>query len=499
MSRTLFFDSQYGLDSYACMEDGKLTEYRAETQARGALIGNIYKGKVTDVLNGMQAAFVDCGLERHCYIAADDLVPSGASFSGEEIDIPAVLNLHEGDEIMVQVIKVPTGKKGAKVTTKLSFVGKYTVFLPNTPFVGVSAKIADGELRKNLIFSAKRQLSEGEGVIVRTAAPYAVLSEKVSEANYYRKLYQGIKNRFKKAEVGELLYSDAPLYNRVLRDNMLLPSDEIIVGTKELGAAVKELLALSSVSRRIKLTVHDPHTDLLYSHGIYEQFKSSLLTKVPLDNGAHLVIEHTEALTSIDVNTGKFTGSDSLEHTVYYTNILAAREIARQVKLRNIGGIFIVDFIDMTDENHRAALVAELEKELTKDSSKCKVLPMSKFGLVEFTRKRTGVPASVLMLKPCKICGSLDRVRSAESILCEFRARLLDLLSKGAATVCADINYDVAIRLFSYTELKENVAVLYPQARVYVVSHRTYREDYMNFRALDGGKFTLPEGTVLLY
>lgn len=497
--RKLYFDSQYGLETFALIEDGKITEYNAEPEKSGAVIGNIYKGRVTDVLNGMQAAFIDCGLERHCYISVADLIPDKSKFEGGEIDIPQTLNLHEGDEILVQVTKAAQGKKGAKVTTRLSFVGKYIVYMPDTPFVGVSAKISDRELRKNLLFSAKKQIKEGEGIIVRTAAPYAVLSTKINEINYFRKLYENILSRFDETPVGGLLYSDSPLHIRVLRDFMLKSGDEIFVGSERIFNNIERLAQTYALGNSVSINLHDAHTDLFYSAGIYSQFLASLMHKVELDNGAYLIIDHTEALTVIDVNTGKFTGDDSLEHTVYCTNVLAAREIARQVKLRNMGGLFVVDFIDMTEQNHRDAIVDELEKALRADKSKCRVLPMSKFGLVEFTRKRTGVAASEIMLKNCDVCGGAGVMRSAESILAEFRAKLLDALSDGTETVCVDLNFDIANKLLSYTALKENIAELYPQARVYIIFHRTYREDNMYFRKIASTHFTLPEGTVLLY
>lgn len=500
MRRKIYFDSQYGIETYALCEDGKLVEYCAEPAATGAVVGNVYKGRVTDVLAGMQAAFIDCGLERHCYLSAADQITAVAD-DGLQTAVGAsadTLNLKVGDEVMVQIIKAPQGKKGAKVTANLSFVGKYTIFMPTTPFIGVSAKISDAELRKNLLHSASKQVNEGEGLVVRTAAPYAVLSDKVEEINHFRILYKKMLERMKNAEVGELLYSDSPLYMRVLRDLMLKNGDEIYVGNQRLYENVKELAAVYPYPANATLHKHDPHTDLFYAEGLYKQFASSLQSKVELENGAYLIIDLTEALTVIDVNTGKFTGEDNLEHTVFCTNVLAAREIARQVKLRNMGGLFVVDFIDMTEEKHREAIVEELEKALKKDKSKCRVLPMSRFGLVEFTRKRTGVPASELMTKKCGVCGG-GIMRSHESILAEFRAKLLNVLSQGASTVCVDLNFDVANRLLSYDALKANISELYPHARVYIVSHRTYREDCMYFRRVDNPNFALPEGTVLLY
>lgn len=498
MTKKLYFDSFCGTDYYALCEDGVLCEYSSESAGVADAVGNVYKGRVTDVLNGMQAAFVDCGLERHCYVSVADLTPDSKSVEGD-VDIPKQLNLHEGDEIMVQILKPAVGKKGAKVTTNISFVGKYFVYLPVTPFVGVSRKIADYELKKNLIFSAKNSLREGEGMIVRTAAPYAVIRDKLNELNFFRNLFENVKSRFEAAPVGELLYRDSPLHICVLRDLMTTASDEIHVGNRELYESVKRITDIYPENNKPEIILHDAHTDMFYSEGITSQILKAMQPKAELENGAYIVIDRTEALTVIDVNTGKFTGEDSLEDTVYATNILATREIARQVRLRNLGGLFVVDFIDMNDESHKKAIVQELERALKADKGKCKVLPMSRFGLVEFNRKRTGNATFDYKMSCCKACGGTGQTRSLMSISTEFRARLLDVLSGGAATVCADLNFDVANYVLNCTALKQDLAALYPQARVYIVAHRTYRDTAMYFRRVDIPNFTMPEGTMLLY
>lgn len=499
MSKKLYFDAQCGLEHYACTDDGKLTEYEVEKSVNGAAVGNVYKGRVTDVLNGMQAAFVDCGLERHCYISVADLMPDRTKYDGKELDIPSSLDLHVGDEILVQITKPPVGKKGAKATTNISYVGRYMVYTPYCPFIGVSAQISDAELRKNLIHTAKSYLTENEGVIVRTAAPYAVRGVKLREVEYLRQIHKGVLASFENAEVGDLLYRDSPLHMRVLRDKLLTAADEIHTGSKEIyeGLRCVQDALLSDV--RPALYYHDEHTDLFFEEGIYTQFGKSLMPKVELENGTYLIIEKTEALTVIDVNTGKFTGEDSLEQTVFTTNVLAAREIARQVKLRNLGGLFVVDFIDMTDEKHCKALAEELERALKRDKARCKVLPMSKFGLIEFTRKRTGTPADTLMCKSCPTCRGAGWTRSEISILGEFRARLLHMLAAGKSTVCADLNFNICNALVADKALIENISALYPMARVYVVAHRTYAEDCMYFRAVEESTFVMPEGTILLY
>lgn len=498
MTKKLYFDSHCGIDYYALCEDGTLCEYTSRSVTAPDAVGNVYKGRVTNVLNGMQAAFIDCGLERHCYISVADLVPDSRIFEGD-VDIPTELNLHEGDEILVQITKPPVGKKGAKVTTNLSFVGKYIVYLPNTSFIGVSRKFSDSELKNNLIFSAKKALKGNEGMIVRTAAPYAVLGDKMNELNFFRNTYAAVKARFENAEVGELLYSDSPVYSRTLRDMMLTPCDEIHVGNSELFGKVKEIIELYPEREKPELILHDEHTDMLYTEGISDEILKSRQSKAELSNGAYINIDRTEALTVIDVNTGKYTGDNSLEDTVFATNVLATKEIARQVRLRNIGGIFVVDFIDMKEEHHKKAIVQELEKALKNDKSRCKVLPMSPFGLVEFTRKRTGDEKAVGSSTPCSACGGSRYTRSYLSIAMEFRAKLLEVLSGGAGTVCCDLNFDIANYVLNYTELKDDLSALYPQARVYVVAHRTYKETAMYFRSVDKPHFTMPEGTMLLY
>ena len=496
--KTLYFDSFCGMESYAAVEDGKLTEFNYESKNRVNIIGNIYKGKVTDVLNGMQAAFINCGLERNCYLSVEDLFPDKNKYDGGEVDIPAELNLKVGDEILVQVVKAPVGKKGAKVTTALSFVGKYMIYMPNTPFIGVSRKIHDPELRKNLIFMGSKMCRGDEGMIIRTAAPYANRREAGAELDYYRRIYRAILDNFKKAPVGAILYTDYPLFMRVLRDTLLSDVERIYVGSKDVYDRLTQIIKITGTKVR-SVVLHDKGTDMFYDLGLSNQITGLVSPRVELDNGAYLIIEKTEALTVIDVNTGKFTGDDSLEHTVYYTNILAAREIARQVRLRNIGGIIVVDFIDMDDEKHREALTLELEKALENDKTRCNVLPMSKFGLVEFTRKRTGPSVATQFVRPCRYCNGTGVAYVPEMTILKIRAHLLDLLSKGNRVVCIDMNANAADRLLTWRELIEETQEKYPLARIYVIPHRTYHDDHFTLRAELSSSFPIPREGVQLY
>ncbi len=496
--KTLYFDSFCGMQSYAAVENGKMSEFNYESQNRVNIIGNIYKGKVTDVLNGMQAAFVNCGLERNCYLSVEDLFPDKNKYDGGDVDIPAAFDLKVGDEILVQVVKAPVGKKGAKVTTALSFVGRYLIYMPNTPFIGVSRKIRDGELRKNMIFSAGKMCRGNEGMIVRTAAPYANRKQYAAELDYYRRLYLAIVDKFRRTPVGDILYSDSPLFMRVLRDTMLFDVEKIYVGDKAIYDSLVDIIKITNTRMR-NVELYDKGTDMFYELGLSPQIAELSSPRVQLDNGGYLVIEHTEALTAIDVNTGKFTGEDSLEHTVYYTNILAAREIARQVRLRNIGGIVVVDFIDMDSEKHRAAIVEELEKALDGDKSKCNVLPMSDIGLVEFTRKRTGPSIMNLFIRPCRHCGGSGSASTPEATILKVRAHLLHSLAEGNRVVCIDMNAAVAEAMAAWSALVEELQQKYPLARIYLIPHRTYHDDHFNLRADQSPSFPVPQDRIQLY
>lgn len=494
--KTVLFNNACGYSSAAVLENGKLTDFFFEKENLGSMIGNVYKGKVVTVLNGMQAAFIDCGLERNCYISADDR-PDRNKYDGNADNIPTVLNLHTGDEIMVQLVKPPVGKKGAKVTINLSFVGKSAIYMPNTEFVGVSRKITDEELRRNLIYTAGKMLKRGEGLIVRTAAPYVSRKDMLRELENMRKIYADVCSRMANAAVGELLYTDSALPARILRDYSDFNTEKIVCDEK-----LKEPITLRASlysDHDSQVVVCGSEIDVFNEYGLYEQISQILSPRVELENGAYLIIEHTEALTVIDVNTGKFIGDEGLEQTVYYTNILAAREIARQVRLRNIGGIVVVDFIDMQSENHKKSLYAEFKRALSSDRAKCNVSPISEFGLIEFTRKRTGGNPLALLTEPCKHCKQTGFIKSSKMILLETRAELLNLLQKGNKTVIIDLNNDVADKFLNWTELTEDIKTRFPQARIYLIPHRTYHAENVRFRYETSPTFSLPEGYVLLY
>ncbi len=493
-SKTIYFDEYCGYAVSAVTENGKLVEFNFEKYGSLSIKGNIYKGKIVNVLPGMQAAFVDCGLERSCYLSADDAVPNAEKYDGARAEI-SMPELKEGDSVLVQVTKPPIGKKGAKVTLFPSFIGKNVIYLPKTPFVGVSRKIDDDELRKNLAYSAERLIGKGEGIVIRTAAPYTLRGNIERETESLKSIYAGVLNAYEKAENGAVLYSEMGLFKRVLRDTLSGDIEKIIVGSAEIKKTIETFYSLFPPARLRPVIVHNSGRDMLDEYGVGEQISKMVEPRAELENGAYLVIDKCEAMTVIDVNTGCFTGGDNLEQTVYYTNVLAAREIARQVKLRNIGGIVVVDFIDMNDETHNKNVVKELENALKKDGSKCSIGQMSEFGLVEFTRKREGAGALQKMCVPCGRC-KYGLVKSPKFVLLETRAKLLSLYADGERRVHLDVGTETFTTITEWTALTDDLKARMPDMEIYVVPHRSYSSEQIR---LHSGRCEVGEKAVKLY
>lgn len=488
--KTLYFDELCGYTVSAVTENGQLSEFGFEKDSNHSIKGNIYKGRIVNILQGMQAAFVDCGLERTCYLSADDAIPNAEEFS--DIDFP---DLHEGDSVLVQVIKPPVGNKGAKVTLFPSFVGNSVIYLPRTPFIGVSRKIDDGELRENLIFSVKNFIGDKEGVVLRAASPYTKRGQIEAEIDSLKEIYRNIISAYETAETGALLYTEVGLLRRVLRDVLCKDVEEIHVGVQRFEKLIENFYTLFPPEKRRPVILHNSIEDMFEELHLSEQISQLTESRVDLENGAFLVIDKCEAMTVIDVNTGKFTGDDSLEQTVYYTNVLAAREIARQVKLRNIGGIVVVDFIDMTSSLHNRTVVEELDNALKKNGSRCSVGQMSEFGLVEFTRKREGNSALSLMCKKCDKCKS-GFVKSPKFNVFEIRAKLLRLYAEGQRRALLDVGTEMLSCLSEWTALSEDLKARMPDMEIYLSPHRSFPEEQIR---LNSAQFEITDKMTKLY
>ncbi len=502
MKKEWFLDCYCGQQFAALTEDGLLAEFAMEKATGGALVGNVYKGKVTNVLTGMNAAFVNCGLKRNCYLSIEETYTDYSKYDGTMGAMNPVLgDLKAGDEVVVQITKPPRGNKGAKVTTHLSFVGKRLIYLPNTDFLGISRKIVDENLRAELLATADklRGGKKGEGYILRTQAPLANQRQLKAEANYLKKLYRSVKETFDEAPVGTLLYSDDDLPVRVMRDSIGEEISSIRVGNKELFDRLLKLAKLRSDIPERKLVLYTGNRSMMKEYGISPLLKQITDSKVPLENGGYLVIEPTEALTVVDVNSGGCIGDKNLEDTVFNVNLSAAREIARQVRLRNVGGIVIVDFIDMLDEEHKLAVTAELEKHLAQDSAKCHVLPMSDLCLTQFTRKRVGNEVRSYLVKPCPYCEGNSHVAEDVFVFSSIRDELLDCFAEGYKGAVVHLNEKVMKRLLDENVFTPETKTLWREKRIYLVPHKTYREDCFTVRGDNSDVMTLPDKAQILY
>ena len=500
-----FLDRYCGQQFAALVEDGKLTEFSCEKEPRVGIVGNIYKGKITTVLSGMHAAFVNCNLGKNCYLSMEEMYTDctkydDATEGAVKSASKKLLNLKEGDEVIVQVTTPQRGTKGAKVSTYLSFVGKRLIYLPQTDFLGISRKITDPSTRETLLkIGEKLRANPDDGFILRTQAPFATPKQLKAEAEYLKKLYTNMLASAKNAPVGALLYEDDDLPTRVIRDSF---GDEITafhVGDETLHKRLLHLAQLRGDIPSKKLLFYNGERAMMQEYGISPLVYEMTTPTVSLENGGYLVIEHTEAMTVIDVNSGHFVGDKNLEETAFAVNLAAAEEIARQVRLRNIGGIIVVDFIDMTQEENRVAVTEALQKLLAKDNAKCNVLPMSELCLTQFTRKRVGTPTYSALSKPCPICAGTGHTQQDIFIVIRLREAILDCFANGYDSAIIDLNENIMKKILSENIFSIELHNRWKNKRIYFIPHKTYREECFSIRGDNAKILTLPNNAQLLY
>ena len=485
MKKEWFFDRYCGQQFAALVENGRLAEFWSEKESRGEMVGNVYKGKVTNVLSGMNAAFISCGLAKNCYLSMEETYTDYTKYDGTPVQTNAKpLDLKVGDEIIVQVTKPPRGNKGAKVTTHLSFVGKNLIYLPETDFLGISRKIVDEKERERLLKTVDKMRGDRpeDGFIVRTQASLASLKQLKNEAAYLEKLYDKTLAAAKGAPVGAVLYKDEELPVRMMRDSF---GDELIaihVGDEELYQKLLALVRLRGDIPEKKIVKHDGEQSMLQEYDIMPLVYDAALPIVPLQNGGYLVIEHTEAMTVVDVNSGSFIGNSSLEETVFTVNLEAAEEIARQVRLRNVGGIVVVDFIDMVDEDHRKVVTEKLREALALDKAKCNVLEMSEFCITQFTRKRVGNDVLSYLVKPCPHCKGKGHVPDDVFVITRLREALFDCFAQGYSVAIVDVNEQIMNKILEEGFFTIEVNNRWKDKRIYLVPHKTYKEECFSVR-----------------
>jgi ribonuclease G len=434
MKREIFINSTPQESRIAIMEDGILAEFLVERKQERGIAGNLYKGKVARVLPGMQAAFVEIGMEKAGFLHASDFfdIPEDVQLiasSGDEVEfedppkpppsarrLPLEKRISAGEEILVQVAKDPLGTKGARVTSHVSLPGRYMVFMPNTKHIGISRRIEGEEERKRLKEIAHWLGTADGGFILRTACEGRSKREIQRDLRFLTKLWKRIQQKAETAAAPVIIHQDLDLITRTIRDFFTPDTEKVVVDSAKDHRRIVDFVRNFMPRLRSKIVLYSDSEPLFDRYAIEEKIEKALDRRVWLRSGGYIIIERTEALTAIDVNTGRFVGRRSQEETIFKTNFEAAQEVVRQLRLRNVGGIIIIDFIDMEKEANRKKVYEALKDALKKDKARTNILKISELGLVEMTRQRTRESLENQLLSPCPHCDGRGRIKSSVTI-----------------------------------------------------------------------------------
>jgi ribonuclease G len=439
MAREIVINATKHESRIAVLDEGQVVELWVERTRQRTVVGNIYKGRVTKVLPGMQSAFVDVGLDRDAFLYVSDVVEEFEEYeseSSEDLTLDEAPRsetsisdlLREGQEILVQVSKDTIAGKGARITTHITLPGRFLVYMPTVNHIGVSRRIENEEERirlKQILESIRPQ--GGGGFIVRTAGEQHNEDDFRGDMKYLMDLWDQIRRRAEKASAPTLIHRDLDLVLRTIRDVLSPEFKGVWVDSVEQYQRIVEFLDQIHPALVPRVRLYRREEPIFDEFGIEPEIAKALNSKVWLKSGGYIVINQTEALVAIDVNTGKYVGKKNLEETVFRTNLEAAKEIVRQIRLRDLGGIIVLDFIDMEDEANRAALFSAFENEIKKDRSKTKILQISEFGLIEMTRKRVRQSLERSLTQPCPYCAGSGRIKSNTTISLEIWRELMKL------------------------------------------------------------------------
>lgn len=419
----------------AIVENGAVQELHVERALERGLVGNIYAGRVARVLPGMQSAFIDIGLERAAFLHVADVHVAGQGHGGRDngngVQTPIERLVFEGQTLMVQVIKDPIGTKGARLSTQISIAGRMLVYLPQDDHIGISQKIGSPELREQLRARMTQLVKVPEGAgptggfILRTNAEDATDEELGDDIAYLRKAWGAVRDKGFRSPPGTLLHQDLSLVERVLRDLANDHTQAIRIDSRMQYDALCAFGNEYTPGAVAKLEHYKGERPIFDLFNIDEEIARALARRVDLKSGGYLIIDQTEALTTIDVNTGGYVGARNFDDTIFKTNLEAAQAIARQLRLRNLGGIIIIDFIDMAREEHQAAVLAELRKQLSRDRTKVTVSGFTQLGLVEMTRKRTRESLAHMLCEPCPTCEGKGQVKTPRSVCYDILREIL--------------------------------------------------------------------------
>ena len=437
MSREIVINATKHESRIAVLDEGQVVELFLERERQRTIVGNIYKGRVTKVLPGMQSAFVDIGIDRDAFLYVSDVADEVETLAeGEEEE---VLDFHprngasisdllrEGQEVVVQVTKDTIAGKGARITTHITLPGRFLVYMPSVNHIGVSRRIESPEERDRLKAMLESIRSDGGGLIARTASEGRSEEELRADMNYLRTLSDQVKRRAEKASPPSLVHHDLDLVLRTIRDVLSPEFKTVWVDSVEQYERIVEFVDQMQPTLVSKVRLYRREAPIFEEFNIESEIERALKSKVWLKSGGYIVINQTEALVAIDVNTGKFVGKKNLEETVFRTNLEAVKEIVRQIRLRDLGGIIVLDIIDMEDPENRSKVFAALEAEIRKDRSKTRILQISEFGLVEMTRKRVRQSLERSLTQPCPWCAGSGRIKSNLTVSLEVWRELMKL------------------------------------------------------------------------
>jgi ribonuclease G len=411
----------------AVLEDGVLVEFYLE-RAKRSVVGNVYLARVRDVLPGMQAAFVDIGLEKNAFLYVDEVVTGDGSVEVPKRDISQLLT--PGQQVVVQVLKDPMGTKGARVTTDVTLPGRFLVLMPFSEFVGISRKLPEVE-RERLHTLITGAAPQGVGLIVRTAAAGASDKDLLADLDFLQRLWRRVQHQAGEALAPEVIYTEMDLALRFTRDAFGEDFSRLVVDDRATYDKLVSFLKKSSPHLARRLSLYRERVPLFDFAGVDGQIDAVLERTVRLPSGGYIAIDQTEALTAIDVNTGSFTGRKSLEETILRTNLEAATEAVRQIRLRDIGGIIVIDFIDMEDPAHRVELQERLAEALDRDRTKTRASEVSRLGLIELTRKNVTDGLYNVLTEPCETCHGQGRVLSEATRRIMVERRMRETLTTG--------------------------------------------------------------------
>lgn len=484
MKNLILVDREDAYITVGLIENGRLSELYSEALSERQSTGNIYKGKVTDIIEGLQSAFVDIGTDRTGFWYIDETLDHRSVLDAGNA-LPHKISAKKGDYVMVQEVKEGTELKGPKLTSNISIPGHFVIYLFNLPFVGVSNKITSVTLRERLTDLLKGVAPEGRGFIARTNCLTATDEEILQEAKFLIKAGESIQRKWEETDDVALIYGEGNILYRTIRDMLSDGIEGIVCNDVKVTEDLCNMVETFCPYFKGDVTYYDGEEDIYDYFGIGSDLISLFSPKAKLPSGGFVVIEKTEALTAIDVNTGSYLGTDNREDTVYRTNLEAVKEIARQIRLRNIGGIIVVDFIDMSDEEHRISVVEALKNELYFDRVKTRVLDMSSLGLVEITRKKVGRELVSVSQGKCPFCGGTGVLLADAYVARGIKYRLKRLFMNHNISIALIYAHpDLAHHLIEHNDFVKEVEGVWSHKRIYVVADENM--NYGSYRVYSG-------------